>query len=70
MSPKICRVGPVKFDSAGPPGYAFQIFDTGTRRPRPVLTVVYSERFQAENAKFVFEQMLLDAIDLRLDEIA
>jgi hypothetical protein len=69
MSPKVCRIGPVEFDTAGPPGYAFQIFDTGNR-PRAVLTVVYSERFQAENAKFVFEQMLLDAIDLRLAEIA
>ncbi len=65
MSSKVCRIGPVEFDSAGPPGYAFQIIDTGARRPRVVLTVVYSERFQAENAKFVFEQMLLDAIDLR-----
>ena len=65
MSLKICSVGPVEFDSLGPPGYGFKIFDTREKLPKAMLTVVYSTRFEAMNAHFVFEQMLTAAIDLR-----
>ena len=65
MSRKICRVGPVKLDKIGPPGYGFQIFDHRDAVPRAVLTLVYPEQFQAMNAHFVFEQMLIDVIDIR-----
>jgi hypothetical protein len=66
MSLKICNVGPVSFDRAGgPPGYGFKIFDTRGKAPKALLTLVYATRYEAMNAHFVFEQMIMALIDVR-----
>ena len=65
MSLKIFSIGPVQFDSVGPPGYGFKIFDTREKVPRAILTLVFATRYEAINAHFVFEQFLMEAIDLR-----
>lgn len=65
MSLKIYSIGPVEFDSVGPPGYGFKIFDTRGATPRALLTLVYATGYEAMNAHFVFDQMLMTVIDLR-----
>ena len=64
MSLKICSVGSVEFDRAGP-GYGFKILDTRGKTPKALLTLVYATRYEAMNAHFVLEQMLMSVIDLR-----
>ena len=65
MSLIICSVGPVQFDSVGPPGYGFRIFDTRGKTPKAILILVFATKYEAINAHFVFEHFLMEAIDLR-----
>ena len=64
MVRRLCDVGKVRKRRAAREGFSFDIVVRRGRGSRRVLTLGFRTQQQAENARFIFDQTLVDVIDV------